>query len=186
MNVYDFDKTIYDGDSTLDFYLYCLKKQPTIATYIPKQVMSMMQYKLKQKPKLQFKQDFYGFLKRVKNREQMVADFWEENAHKIKGWYKVQQKEDDLIISASPQFLLEPICKQLGIKHLIASQVAIETGECLGENCYGEAKVVFLNEKYPDAKIDQFYSDSLTDSPLAKLAKESFLVNKNTLSNWPK
>lgn len=26
MNVYDFDKTIYDGDSTIDFYLYCVKK----------------------------------------------------------------------------------------------------------------------------------------------------------------
>ena len=26
MNVYDFDKTIYDGDSTLDFYLFSLKK----------------------------------------------------------------------------------------------------------------------------------------------------------------
>ena len=26
MNVYDFDKTIYNGDSTLDFYFFCLKK----------------------------------------------------------------------------------------------------------------------------------------------------------------
>lgn len=26
MNVYDFDKTIYDGDSTLDFYFFHLRK----------------------------------------------------------------------------------------------------------------------------------------------------------------
>ena len=26
MNVYDFDRTIYDGDSTIDFYLYSIKK----------------------------------------------------------------------------------------------------------------------------------------------------------------
>ena len=26
MNVYDFDKTIYDGDSTLDFYIFSVKK----------------------------------------------------------------------------------------------------------------------------------------------------------------
>ena len=26
MNVYDFDKTIYYGDSTADFYLFCLKR----------------------------------------------------------------------------------------------------------------------------------------------------------------
>lgn len=26
MNVYDFDKTIYDGDSTADFYIFSLKR----------------------------------------------------------------------------------------------------------------------------------------------------------------
>lgn len=26
MNVYDFDETIYDGDSTVDFYKYCLRR----------------------------------------------------------------------------------------------------------------------------------------------------------------
>ena len=30
MNVFDFDKTIYDGDCTVDFYMYCLKKYPVI------------------------------------------------------------------------------------------------------------------------------------------------------------
>ena len=24
VNIYDFDGTIYDGDSTLDFYMFCL------------------------------------------------------------------------------------------------------------------------------------------------------------------
>ena len=28
MNVYDFDKTIYRGDSTMDFWRYCLKRYP--------------------------------------------------------------------------------------------------------------------------------------------------------------
>ena len=26
-NIYDFDKTIYDGDSTVDFFLFCLKRE---------------------------------------------------------------------------------------------------------------------------------------------------------------
>ena len=33
MNVYDFDKTIYNGDSTRDFYLYSLIKHPEMLTY---------------------------------------------------------------------------------------------------------------------------------------------------------
>ena len=35
MNVYDFDGTIYDGDSTLDFWYFCLKKHPQILLYLP-------------------------------------------------------------------------------------------------------------------------------------------------------
>ena len=38
MNVYDFDKTIYDGDSTIDFYLFSIKKDFTLIRYFPKQV----------------------------------------------------------------------------------------------------------------------------------------------------
>lgn len=33
MNVYDFDGTIYDGDSTVDFYLYCIRKHPWLIVY---------------------------------------------------------------------------------------------------------------------------------------------------------
>ena len=35
VNLYDFDKTIYDGDSTIDFYLFCLKKKLSIIQYLP-------------------------------------------------------------------------------------------------------------------------------------------------------
>ncbi len=38
MNVYDFDGTIYSGDSTIDFYLFCLRKQPEILCMGGKQI----------------------------------------------------------------------------------------------------------------------------------------------------
>ena len=47
-------------------------------------------------------------------------------------WYMKQQKEDDIIISASPDFLLRPICKRLGIHSLNASNVNIYTGKIEG------------------------------------------------------
>ena len=34
MNVYDFDKTIYDGDSTADFYLFSLGRHKKILTLL--------------------------------------------------------------------------------------------------------------------------------------------------------
>ena len=38
INVYDFDKTIYNGDSTIDFYLFCLKKKFSIILLLPLQI----------------------------------------------------------------------------------------------------------------------------------------------------
>ena len=45
MNVYDFDDTIYDGESALDFFFYYLKKTPYLVRYIPKVLYAMYKYK---------------------------------------------------------------------------------------------------------------------------------------------
>ena len=38
-------------------------------------------------------------------------------------------------------------------------------------------------EKF-NGDIDEFYSDSVSDAPLAKLAKKAFLVEDNKLLPW--
>ena len=35
MNAYDFDETIYDGESSVEFILMYLKKDPKIITFLP-------------------------------------------------------------------------------------------------------------------------------------------------------
>ena len=54
INVYDFDKTIYDGDSTIDFYLYCLNRNKTLIFMLPTQLYGMLLYILKVKEKEYF------------------------------------------------------------------------------------------------------------------------------------
>ena len=51
MNVYDFDNTIYDGDSSIDFYLFCLKKNKKVIYLLPKQFLAFTLYKIKVKDK---------------------------------------------------------------------------------------------------------------------------------------
>ena len=58
MNVYDFDKTIYDGDSTVEFYFYCVLKKPVILLCIPRQLWGAFRYKLGWIDKTQFKEIF--------------------------------------------------------------------------------------------------------------------------------
>lgn len=184
MNVYDFDKTIYNGDSTIDFYFYCLKKYPKVVFCLPKQLIAAMKYKIKISDKTKFKEEFYCFLEKVPNIDYEVGSFWNENEYKIKNWYKEKRKEDDVVISASPEFLLSEICVRIGIRNLIASKVNKKTGAYLGTNCYGKEKARRFYEKFPNGVIDEFYSDSYSDEPMAKVAMNSFIVSKNKIEKW--
>lgn len=185
MNVYDFDKTIYAGDSTLDFYIYCLKKYPRLLAYLFIQVFSFIKYNFNLISKDDFKETFYGFLKKLDNPAKDVEAFWQQHQVKLQPWYLEQKLPSDYIISASPEFLLHGLCAELGVT-LIASKVELHTGKLLSPNCYGSEKVSRFREMEPTAVIGKFYSDSTSDKPLADLAEESFLVKGNDikLSNF--
>lgn len=184
MNVYDFDNTIYKGDSTADFYLFCLSRHISVVRYMPRLCAAFFKfYILKKGSKTEFKEKMYSFLKCADIKKDL-PDFWKSHKKNIKKWYKDTQKEDDVIISASPRFLLEPICKELNIKHLIASEVNPESGKYTGLNCHGEEKTVRFKKIFGDKKIDKFFSDSKSDTPLAKMAEQSFIVKGDNISRW--
>ncbi len=184
MNAYDFDKTIYDGDSTADFYMFCLKKHKSIILLAPSLLCAFFRfYVFRRGTKTEFKEKMYRFLTKC-NTEKDVAEFWEKSCGKIKDFYIKQKKSDDVIISASPEFLLAPICKKLEIKHLIASKVDSKSGKYSGVNCHGKEKVRRFYEEFSDGEIDKFYSDSFSDTPMAEISKKAFLVNGNKITEW--
>ena len=66
----------------------------------------------------------------------------------------------------------------------MASPVDMHTGIYSGENCHGEEKVRRYRAVFGEAPINEFYSDSTSDTPLAKLAAKAFLVKGDTLKEW--
>lgn len=184
MNIYDFDKTIYDGDSTFAFIKYCAKKYRATFKTMPMTAWSYVLYSTRVYTKTQFKEKMYQFLKYVPDIDYAIEDFWNKNECNILEYYKKQHTSDDIIISASPEFLLKPICKKIGVNKLIASRVDKHSGKYIGENCWGEEKVKRLKEKYGITSCDEFYSDSFSDAPLAKIAKKAYIVRKNRLTPW--
>lgn len=184
MNVYDFDKTIYNGDSTIDFYLFCLKKHPSILLYIPAQIKGVILFKMGKIEKKKFKELFFSFLVKINDIERDIVLFWDEHEIKIKEWYKNKHREDDVIISASPHFLLKEICKRQKIKNLIATKVDKKTGKFESENCYGQEKVLRFSAQFGEKSIDEFYSDSFSDEPMSKMAKNSFIVKGDDIKPW--
>lgn len=186
MNAFDFDKTIFLGDSTARFYAYCYKNIPALWPTIPGQLVNALLFGLKIRKKQAFKERMYRFLSRVPDVDALLEKFWDENIGRIRPWYLAMQREDDVIISASPEFLLAPAMRRLGIRHMMASRVDKRTGKHTGLNCHGQEKVVRFRKVFPDAHVENFFSDSLSDTPMALLADNAYLVHIDTLTPWPK
>lgn len=184
INVYDFDNTIYRGDSSFDFFRHCAKKYPKTLISVLGALPWFLFMLLGLAEKTLVKQRFYRYLRHVPEVNEEVARFWLTHDTHLKDWYFAQKRADDLIISASPEFLLEPILRRLSLAFL-ASRVDPTTGRYEGLNCHGEEKVRRMREAYPEAKIDRFYSDSLHDTPLARLANEAYLVKGDAISPFP-
>ena len=181
MNVYDFDKTIYPVDSTAQFYRWCLGRYPGVWLELPAAAWAFFCMGTRLKTKTKSKEIFYRFLRHVP--ADAPALFWQEHLQYIQSWYLAQKRADDLIISASPEFLLRPVAETLGFA-LMASPVDQVTGRYGGENCHGAEKVRRFREVYGDAPVEGFWSDSRSDTPMAELADRAWLVGKGSMVPW--
>ncbi len=185
-NVYDFDKTIYNGDSSIDFFLFCLKKKKVKIIPLINILFNAILFIFKLKSQKEYKQIFFSFLKDIDDVDNLVDKFWESREKNIFDWYLKSDRKKDIIISASPEFLLEPICEKLNIYDLIATKMNKEDGIIYGANCYGEEKVLRLKSKYKKIEVDNFYSDSYSDQPLADIAINSYLIVDGNIVKWEK
>lgn len=184
MYVYDFDNTIYDGDSSLDFYKFCFKKNKKVIKYLPNQILYMLLYAVGKKSKEEFKEAYFSFLKEFNDISVIVNEFWKKNKHKLKKFYLKRNHNNDVIISASPQFLLEPICNELKIKKLLATEVNQTNGQFQGPNCYGIQKVKRYRKEYKNTIINEFYTDSLSDLPMINISEKSYIVKKDKIIDY--
>lgn len=185
MNTYDFDKTICVKDSSVTFYKYCLKKYPAaVWRTIPATLRKAAAYIAGRISTKELKEQLFSFLRYIDDIDSVVSDFWQEKFYMVGDWYLRQKRDDDIIISASPEFLLAPAAARLGVG-LIGTVMDKKTGRITGENCHDREKVKRFYAQYPDAHTECFYSDSLSDSPMAEIADKAYLVKNGTLSPWP-
>ena len=183
MNVYDFDNTILRGDSSARFFAWCLRRYPAMWADLPAQLVNGLLFILRLKPKQAFTQRMFGYLRLI-DVDRALEGFWRDNLPRVKTWYRSAHRPDDVVITASPEFLVRPACRALGIAQVMGSPVDSRTGRYDGFNCHGAEKVRRFREAYPDAVIENFYSDSHSDDPLAAIARRAWLVKGETLTPW--
>lgn len=185
MNAYDFDQTIFQPDSSYSFVMFCLKRHPqALLKTLPGIASVGLKFLMKKANTKVLKEQVFSFLADLEDVDAEVSAFWRLHRANLEPWYLSQRRDGDLIISASPEFLLRPIADELGAE-LIATVMDKHTGRILGENCHDTEKVRRFREVYGDTEPERFYSDSLSDSPMACISKSAFLVDKGDISPWP-
>ena len=186
LSVYDFDGTIYDGDSTLDFIKFLISKKKSILFSVPKMILYFIKYKLRLIKKETMKECFFEIFNKFENLDELVIEFWNDNEFKLKDFFtKKKSHKNDIIASASPRFLLLPIAEKYKVKKLFASPVDIKTGKYNGINCHGVEKVRLINKEFENCIIEEMYSDDgKADGPLLDLANKSYIVKKNEIIDY--
>ena len=186
MNVYDFDGTIFYSDCSIGFALWCLKRHPKLwFTYVPGLIKNLILYKTGMIPNYLMQRKMFGYLTMIDDFDEQIERYWDKYEKRISEWYMAQKRPDDLIISASPSCIIGPIAHRLGVNYM-ATEYDREFGVFVNNLMYGKEKAKYIiDHGFP--MIENFYSDSLADTPLALCAEKAYLVKNNatTVVNWP-
>lgn len=181
MNIYDFDNTIYKGDTNTDLIKYSFLRHPfTVSCSLIKSSILYRKYKRKEIPFKDVKEVMLSFLFKIDNVDEYLDKFVESHMHNIKKWYLDQKKDDDTIMSASYEIWINKFCRKLDIKNVIATKTD-EHGKIVGNNCKGSEKVRIFKDLYKDVEVENAYSDSHVDIPMLEFAKHGYVVEDNEL-----
>lgn len=170
IDIYDFDKTIVPFDSGSLFTLYCAVHYPWILICLPVISIAGLLMLLKIINFTSFKKTCFMFIPLIP-LQKAVCKFWDKHENEVYDWWLKKDKRHYVVISASPDFLLEEISKRLSFDHLICTRHNRKTGLIIGENCRNKEKVLRFKKIFPNAKVIDVFSDSiLHDKPIFSLA----------------
>ena len=118
MKAFDFDNTLYRGESSLDFSLYMIRTHKKILLYLPVIMANAISYKLCLVDKDKLGAEISKYMKLIiRDKHEirhLVKTFWQTHAGRLDANMLRRVGPNDLIITAGPDFLLDGIRDRLG------------------------------------------------------------------------
>lgn len=180
IDVYDFDGTIYDGDSTFDFVRFALRRHPGMLAGAPHLAAAAAKLALGKIGLTQFKSALFSEMAKRFSLEEEAERFWQEPAtqKKLGAWFQLTPRDLPIVIaSASPEFELTHAAKLLGVERLIGTRCDAQTGQLIGKNCKGAEKILRIQQVVGEFEVRAMYTDDAkADGPLLAIAKEKYIV----------
>ncbi len=179
MNVFDFDNTLYNGESSVDFTFYLMKRNKRIILYIPLIFTYLIRYKLCLTDRIKLEETLNHYISVFftdeKEMLELTQSFWKKYGSRLNKDIISLVKPDDLIISAGPDFLLNAVKERLGTDNLITSVVDLKSKRIVYFN-FKDNKVKRFRERYGDTGIKNFYTDSYNDRAMMDISDNVILV----------
>jgi len=197
VSIYDFDGTVYKGDSSKDYCIYCMIKNPLkifiALVFITIYVLYLLRIVEKELAKS-------WLFRCMDDSEKTVEEFWRLKRKKIISTVESMIREDNnkgekvLIITASPQFLINGFVKEVcPYVNVIGTLTKPQAPWVLkSQNCFGDEKVLrFLKWKdqylrqHNTLIVSKIVSDSVHDLPLYQLGGTPYHVNTKSCTVYP-
>ena len=186
MKVFDFDNTIYSGESSVDFSFYMIRHNRKILRYVPTILISLLGYKLCLLSKEKLESIINNFLAGVIDGpislSVYIKQFWKVHSYKLNRNILELIEPEDAIISASPVLLIEGVREMLNTDKIIGTELDLEQKRVIWFN-FGDNKVKRFRELYGDGEIEAFYTDSYNDKDLMEISRKVFIVKKGIISD---
>lgn len=185
--LFDFDGTITDRDSMLDFIIFGIGLRGFCAGFI-RLLPALALYKLKIIPNFKAKEIvltrfFKGW--DIERFDLIAASYSEKIPRIVRGtamerlrWHKLSG-HTVVVVSASIEHYLKHWCARQGVE-LIATRLEVHagalTGRLSGKNCHGAEKVRRLRERFDLESYDLIYAygDSSGDKAMLEIADERY------------
>lgn len=188
IDVYDFDGTIYDGDSTVDFTLWCLRRHPSLLLALPRFAWTALRLAAGRVGLRELKSVLFSEMARRFSLEEEARRFWDspKTQKNLGAWFQSTPRDVPIVIaSASPEFELRYAAGLLGVQTLIGTRCDTETGLLTGPNCKGEEKLRRIGEAVGPYAIRAMYTDSVkSDGPLLRAAQEGYILRHGSVSRY--
>ena len=185
IDVYDFDGTIYDGDSTFDYVKFCIRRHPKMVLGLWRIALPALRLLCKKITLTQFKSALFGLMTRYIDLGKEAALFWqdENTKKKLGAWFASTPRDLPIVIaSASPEFELCHAAKILGVKNLIGTRADGATGQLIGKNCKGAEKIERIRQRMGEYTVRAMYTDDAkADGPLLAIAREKYIVTHGSV-----
>ncbi|MFM7566506.1 MAG: HAD-IB family phosphatase [Flavobacteriales bacterium] len=186
---FDFDGTLYRGDCFVDFCLFFYRKNPLRLRFSFHQLISFFLWKTGIIDTTTFKSRFLIFLQKdsMEKVEAVINDFWALRRRFHEAVLDAlsmarQQGYTCIVVSASPEILLNPVKNNLMLDAVIGTElVSTPKGWRIEINCRGEIKWKKIQERYSSFCLQVAYSDNQDDEIILQKAIKGYVVHKGTI-----